>query len=180
MHKYIGYPFKGAFYMLCMLFMLFMALSYLVMNYWLASAIFGGIFILFVWVFSGHCNRIIIDDNGITQYIFYFIKDKYYSWDDVKDVGIAYTEPLQRRGKKKGSVKCAFYFSTEQRTPKELMKLCISWPPREVIHMGYSEQKLQTVLEHWTKPISLYNTTYISLFGNAPVPNNHGFNEIVY
>lgn len=180
MHKFLGYPFKGIFYLICMLFMLFMALSYLFMTYWLAAAVFGGIFALFCWVFTGNCNRIEMDDKGITQYFLYFFKNKHYDWGEIKDIGIAYTDPLQRRNKKKGSVKCAFYFSDEQRTPKELMKLCISWPPREVIHMGYSENKLQAVLEYWDKPITLYNTTCRALFENNPVPGNHGFNEVVY
>lgn len=180
MRKFLGYPFKGVFYTVCIFFILYMAASYLAMKYWLAAAVFGIIFALFCWVFIGNCNLVKMDEKGITQYSFYFFKNKHYDWEDIKDVGIAFTNPLQRRNKKKGAVNCAFYFSDKQRTPQELMKLCISWPPKEVIHMGYSEKRLAAVLEYWPKTITLYNTTYKALFENAVVSGNHGFTEIVY
>lgn len=110
---------------------------------------------LFAALFFRYGSAVTLDEGGITLR-FLWLKRRYFPWDRIREVGIL-GENVFNRGKQKKTGTLYLYFSPQVLDEAGRFTLGVEWPPRHMIYLRYTEDRLAQVQAHWPGEIALYN-----------------------
>ena len=81
-----------------------------------------------------------------------------YSWDQIREVGVAGTKVFNGTEKNKKPGRRYIYFSPEKMDEESRFKMTLEWPPKNgILYCVYSRQHIDAIQYLWAKPIAKYN-----------------------
>ena len=107
-----------------------------------ASIVFSLLFILYFYVcFWVVGARVTVDETGVWMHTL-GIKLKRYTWEEIKEVGVAGIRVVNGKNKT-GSI--YIYFSEEKMDDVQRHKMCLEWPPKKCIYLKYTAERFHCV-----------------------------------
>lgn len=120
-----------------------------------SAVIFLVIALLFILLSLTYGTKIIITEKGISSTIFGKVK-KSISWDKIAEISVAGTHILNQKNRNNtGTI--YIIFSEEKLSDEQLFSTLLKWPPKKIIYMKYSKEKLDMIQFHWSNKVHSYN-----------------------
>ena len=114
----------------------------------LVSLLFGGIAVMY--------GAVITINNDEIRMSFWGIPMRENNWRDIKEVGVIGTNIFRaEKGKNVGNR--YIYFSTERLDEDERFKMAMKWPPRKMIYLFYTRERMGQIQLIWDNEITSYN-----------------------
>ena len=82
---------------------------------------------------------------------------KSFSWDEIAEVGIAGTKIFNKKDSKRAGT-LYIYISKESLTEEGRFDMMLDWPPKDIIFLTYSKQRLDAIQMIFSSKIQTYNT----------------------
>lgn len=140
---------------LCFLLLLFVCICFGASGAWIPCVISMLLSILFLAILFTYGARVHMNETGIRCRQFPFQK-KEFQWQDLQEVGILGTHVFgSERAKHRGEK--FIYFSPSKYTEDDRFRMCLKWPPKDIIYMQYKQPRIQAVKKHWSEEVLLYN-----------------------
>lgn len=117
--------------------------------FWVAVAV------LFAALFIRYGSALTINETGIALQ-FLWLQRRFVPWSEIREVGII-GENVFNRGKRKKTGTLYLYFSPEKLDDKARFTLGMEWPPRQMLYLRYTEDRLAQIQSYWSDEIALYN-----------------------
>lgn len=116
---------------------------------------------LYVGLFVvGAC--VTIDEHGVRMHTL-GITLRRYTWQDIEEVGVAGVKVFNKRDQKKtGSI--YIYLSNKRLDDKQRFKMCLEWPPKKCIYLGYSTDRFTCVQSKWKHKVETFNIGSLVLY----------------
>ncbi len=122
---------------------------------WRGVIMFLLVALLFSWIAVMYGAVITISNDKIRM-SFWGILMRERTWKEIKEVGVVGTNIFRvENGKYVGNR--YIYFSTEGLDEDERFKLAMKWPPRKMIYLFYTKERLDQIQHIWDNEISSYN-----------------------
>lgn len=179
MKKIIAHPVRMALQICAFFILLGMVLLYLFTGNYLAATVFGVLLSANLYLNMDTFSVVYLDDTGMTMKIF-GLAVTHIKWDEVRETGVIYTNYVRRLAKDKDPGKCSLYVSKRRMTNEERLKACMHWPPKNVIEMAYTPQRMREMSFRWNRKWTLFNISSRELFRDQPVSVSIDAEEIVY
>ena len=177
MKRIICHPVRLILQVFCLLVLLAMVILYLVMRNYVAAMTFGALLSLSAYLNMGTFCTVRIDDDGITKTIL-GLQGTSMKWSEVKEAGVIYTNHVRRLAARKNPGSCSLYVSPRKMTSEERLKASLDWPPKDVIEMTYTPERMREISLRWEKKWTLFNITSRELFRDEPILLNVDVDEI--
>mgnify|MGYP000152288209 FL=1 len=118
-------------------------------------ALFLLIAILFFVIAIINGSRICMDEQKVSRMLFHFTFES-YSWDDIKEVGVASSKVFQNDGKGKHVGNRYIYFSKTVLSEDDRFEMMLHWPVRDKLYMEYNPERLSATQVLWSGDIETY------------------------
>lgn len=142
-------------------FFLFLTIAFGSGSFWLPAAICLVLFAIYA-VLAFRNGQIVRITPEFVQLRFFGKPRQSFSWTEVQEVGIAGTKVLNAANPDRTGAKY-IYFSPRAMTEDERFHMCLKWPPRDIIYVRYSADRIDRIMKCWRKEIVLYNTGKLQL-----------------
>ncbi len=179
MKRVIAHPVRLVLQTCSFLILLAVVLLYLVMGNYPAAILFGALLSASIYLNIDAFSVVQVDDTGMMMKIF-GLPGTYIRWDEVQEAGVIYTNYAKRLAKDKNLNKCSLYVSKYKMTSEERLKACMHWPPKDVIEMAYTPQRMREMSLYWDGRWTLFNISSKELFHDQPVLISMDADEIRY
>ncbi len=123
------------------------------MGEWVGVLLFAAVGVVFSAVAAASGSRIILDETGIQKTCLCFNRC-FIPWSDIAEVGVIGTRVFCPKPDKTGMR--YIYFSEKKLDDDSRFKLALEWPPRRMLYLSYTKERLSRVQFLWTGPIDSY------------------------
>ena len=152
---YLVDTFKAAVSIATVLFSLMIVLSLITLSRPGSAAVFFLIGLLFVKPVLTYAASVCIDQAGVRSFLPWKTLQS-YTWDEVGEVGVAGTKLFTRKDSKNtGSL--YIYISKTVLTDEDRFDMMLQWPPKDLIYLTYSKQRLDEIQMRFSNKIQTYN-----------------------
>ena len=153
--QYCVSPFKLAVSICTSLFSFLMAGVQIFLREWPAVILFFSVAVIFFAVAAANGSLIVLSPEGIQKKLA-FLTLATLDWSDIKEVGVIGTKVFNGNHPSRTGTRY-IYLSTAAFTDQERFRLALAWPPRNMIYLQYSKERLETVQLLWEGKIDTYN-----------------------
>ena len=154
-YKYCVSPFKFAVAAATCIISLLLTAVQLYLQEWAATALFLIIALLFLAVAVINGSVITISPSGISR-SFAFISLSRQSWSDIAEVGVIGTKVFNNKDSKRTGTRY-IYFSNACLDDEGRFQLALKWPPKGMMYLQYTKERLESVQLLWEKKVESYN-----------------------
>ena len=179
MKKFICHPVRLIFIACCFLILFTLVVVYLIMGNYVAAVVFGILMAVYGYCNVGALCSVGVDDTCVTKYVL-GIKGFSYDWSEIREVGVIYTNHTRRYARSKRPAQCSIYFSPRKMTSEERLKVCLDWPPKDIIELAYGPERMREITRHLDKKWIFFNITSDELFGDEAILFDFNAEEIRY
>ena len=127
----------------------------LFLNEFIAAVFFGLIAALFTFVGLLYGSHLTINTVGV-QRDFGPLFKKNYRWDEISEVGVVGVNIFNNNDPNHTGSRY-IYFSPDSLDEDQRFRLALKWPPKDILYMAYSKERLAFVQSLWKLPIETYN-----------------------
>ncbi len=120
-----------------------------------SAAIFFLIGLIFLKPMLTFGAKVSVDQTGIRAYIPWKTL-RFFSWNEIAEVGVAGTKIIKRKDSKKTGT-LYIYISKVALTDEDRFDMMLNWPPKDVIFLTYSKQRLDAIQMLFSNKIKTYN-----------------------
>ena len=158
---YLVDTFKAAVSMATALFSLTIVISLIFIHRFGSAAVFFLIGLIFIKPMLTYGAFVSVDQTGIRLSLPWKTLQS-FTWDEVAEVGVAGTKLFSRKDSKNtGSL--YIYISDTAFTDEERFDMMLNWPPKNMIFLTYSKQRLDQIQMRFSNKIQTYNAGDIRL-----------------
>lgn len=158
---YLVDTFKAAVSIATVLFSLTIVISLIIIHRFGSAAVFFLIGLIFIKPMLTYAAKVSVDQTGIRCFLPWKTLQT-FSWDEIAEVGIAGTKLFTRKdAKNTGSL--YIYISKNAFTDEERFDMMFNWPPKDLIFLTYSKQRLDEIQMRFSNKIQTYNAGDIHL-----------------
>lgn len=152
---YLVDTFKAAVSIATVLFSLMIVISLIILSRLGSAAVFFLIGLLFVKPMLTYAASVCVDQTGVRCFLPWKTLQS-YTWDEVGEVGVAGTRLFTRKDSKNtGSL--YIYISKTALTDEDRFDMMLHWPPKDLIYLTYSKQRLDEIQMRFSNKIQTYN-----------------------
>lgn len=153
--KYLIDTFKAAVCIATVLFTLTIVISLVVIHRFGSAAAFFLIGLIFIKPSLTYGAAVSVDQTGIRCFLPWKTLN-YFTWNEVAEVGVAGTRLFTRKdAKNTGSL--YIYISKTALTDEDRFDMMLNWPPKNLIFLTYSKQRLDEIQMRFSNKIQTYN-----------------------
>lgn len=173
------HPFQLVFSVVSLLLLLTLTGVYLDIQNYAAAVIFAVLLGLYGYFNWNTLCFVKIDDQGITRSLL-GVKQYALSWGEISEAGVLFPNVAKRLGPNKRPSQCSIYVSKQKMDSETRLEACVNWPPKEVIELGYTPERLRELCARWDRKLILFNVTSWELFGKESTVFDLDADEIRY
>jgi len=152
---YLVDPFKAAVSIATVLFSLMIVISLIIIHRLGSAAVFLLVGLLFVKPMLTYAASVCVDQEGIRCFLPRKAL-KTFTWDEIEEVGVAGTKLFTR--KDSGNTGSLYiYVSKTAFTDEDRFDMMLHWPPKDLIYLTYSKQRLDEIQMRFSRKIQTYN-----------------------
>lgn len=122
---------------------------------WLSALFFLAAAAVFLLITVLYGAIVTIDIDGIHR-SFWHIPMQEIRWEQVKEVGVVGTRVFNNNDPKHTGTRY-LYFSLRCMDDHARFRLALEWPPKEMLYLQYSRERLDVVRQFWFGPVESYN-----------------------
>ncbi len=114
----------------------------------------------FLYIIYVYGSVVTMDEEGLTL-SFLGIRRRHLPWAQVREVGILGPSVFSEKQKKTGTP--YLYFSEKELSKDELFQLGLRWPPKNLIFLRYTLNRVTVLQQYWTEELRFYNEGQVEL-----------------
>lgn len=134
---------------------LFLGLLALQIGAWIAAVLFLACAGVFGYIAFRYGTVIHVDLNGL-RCTFWGREYKKVDWSEIAEVGVVGLKVFNNNDPKHTGTRY-FYFSPEPMDPDSRFKLALEWPPKKMVVLHFSPDRLHAVQMAWGGRIETFN-----------------------
>lgn len=154
-NRYLVHTFKFVVALATCILSLILAGVMVYLHEWIALPFLALIFVVFAFVTVLYGSTISVDETGIHQ-AFLGISHRSVPWSDVREVGIVGLKVFNNNEPKLTGSRY-IYFSPRTLDDAARFKLALEWPPKDMLYVSYTHQRVEEIQLLWNGPIETYN-----------------------
>ena len=117
----------------------------------------------FVYVASVYGSRLIVSPEGLILSRPWKKEAVSLPWSSVKEMGVVGTKVFNHgNADKTGSL--YIYFSEKSLTEDERFRTALEWPPKDMLFLLYTKERMDAIRPLWTGKVQAYNTGELKNF----------------
>lgn len=131
---------------------------------WIPAGLFGAGAVLFIFVAFLYGSTITLDAKGLSR-SFFGIPMYHVAWSDIAEVGVVGLKVFNNNDANRTGTRY-IYFSPRSLDKDSRFRLALEWPPRNMLYLCYSKDRLTAVQSLWNSTIETYNAG--NIFSDLP------------
>ena len=156
-HRFMADPLKFCAALFSCAVLIFLAWKSFSLGYIFPGIIFIALTAVFSYIIFLYGTILHFSAEGVQQE-FFLIPIKAYSWNQIREIGVAGTRVFNGSGKNKKPGRRYIYVSPEIMDEESRFKMTLEWPPKNgIMYCIYSRQHIDAIQYLWAKPIAKYN-----------------------
>jgi hypothetical protein len=152
---YLVDTFKAAVSIATVLFSFTIVISLIFLHRFGSAAVFFLIGLLFIKPVLTYAALVSVDQTGIRCYLPWKTVQS-FTWDEIAEVGVAGTKLFTRKDSKNTGT-LYIYSSKTTLTDDDRFDMMLHWPPKNLIYLTYSKQRLDEIQMRYSNKIQTYN-----------------------
>lgn len=133
----------------------FLALLSVAMHNWLALVLFSLFAAVFVVVCVLYGSTLILDEQGLSLR-FFGLPLRAMRWSEIAEVGVVGLKVFNNNDARRTGTRY-IYFSPRPLDKDARFRLALEWPPRDMLYLCYSKERLQAVQSLQSVAIETFN-----------------------
>ena len=158
---YLVDTFKAAVSIATILFSLIIVISLIILHRFGSAAAFFLVGLVFIKPMLTYGASVSVDQTGVRCFLPWKTLQA-FTWDEIGEVGVAGTKLFTRKDAKNTGA-LYIYLSKTAFTDEERFDLMLNWPPKNLIFLTYSKQRLDEIQMRFSNKIQTYNAGDIHL-----------------
>lgn len=152
---YLVDTFKAVVSIATVLFSLTIVFSLIIIHRLGSAAVFLLVGLLFLKPMLTYAASVCVDQTGIRCFLPWKTL-KTFTWDEIGEVGVAGTKLFTGKNSKNTGA-LYIYVSKTAFTDEDRFDMMLHWPPKDLIYLTYSKQRLDEIQMRFSNKIQTYN-----------------------